>query len=886
MKKTITQNLKIFMTLCLLLFGVTSAVQADEVTMSYTGSTTNMTGDNDAAKVGLDKSLWSVVGDKGGNQNYPGLNKAGQIRLYGAATNHNSIIVTALQGQKISSITVTYGPSNYNGKVTVNEIERTGEGDENNVKTYDINNSTFTISHNNNSSTQVYILSIVISYTTDDSTPVINASNVTLDADTEFGEIKYSISNPVEGKSISASTTAIWISNFAYTDSTVTFTTTPNTTTAERTADITLKYDGATDKLVKVTQAKPVPTYASLAELVDAGEPTETGETVKVTLTNDTIKDIYVSGTYRNGVFLNAGNKEIEIYCRNVPETWKVGGTLSGTLTCLWKKYNDIWELCPDSWEGLEYAYNVTTYKVICDTTVANGTISADLSKAAAGDKVTLTIKPNEHYYLDSVSVKETLSGNNVELTKDYTFIMPACDVTVSATFAESAKYYVIYTSLGEEVGDGEEVYAGECIAKAPEVTAPEGWEFAGWTADENFTTSTAVPTYFTDETPVTQDTILYAVFSKGGSGSIAYHKVTTDLDDWRGDYLIAYSDEIFMDGSLEGGTNGVGKAQSHVNPTNSLSGNTILAEWGDKYYVTLEAIDDSDLSKGYVIKSHSDTTPYFYHTRNDKNGMSGTDNKATAATYPISVIFNDENDIDIALGGNAAGAILHYNNDASTGDMFRFYKDGGQQNIYLYKKDANTMLYTITNPIYTRSGLTSNNLGTICLPCDATITGAKAYEISSMTMDDKNISSITFFAVEKVEGGKGYLFVASGSELTAEYISEVKTEAENNNGLVGSLEGTDVDEGKYIINNNKVKKCGTCCKIAANRAYIDPAKYVGELPAKGETITIELETPTSINELMQKVTAPGQWYNLNGQPVAQPTKGVFTKNGVKYIFK
>lgn len=167
------------------------------------------------------------------------------------------------------------------------------------------------------------------------------------------------------------------------------------------------------------------------------------------------------------------------------------------------------------------------------------------------------------------------------------------------------------------------------------------------------------------------------------------YAKVTSSLSDWRGDYLIAYSESVFMDGSLQGGKEGVGKAQSHVDPSTHLStdGKSVDTEWGDEHYVTIEAINGSDLSKGYVIKSHSDTTPYFYQTSNS-NGMAATDNKSTAANYPISVVFNDENDIDIALGGSATGAILHYNKTTgSTGEMFRFYKDGGQQNIYLYKR-------------------------------------------------------------------------------------------------------------------------------------------------------------------------------------------------------
>lgn len=869
------------MTLCLLLFGVTSAVQADVISLDFEkelSSCTDWTSKNISSTTEFFRSGTHSGSTGGVTTAYVATANAiafpQSMTCYytktSSNTNTSSYFVIQVSSDNSKWTDVAKGK-------TMNNVTK-GTWEELTADLTAFSNVYVRVYYTGTSAVRV-IDDITLTYESSSSTPLINASNVELAADATSGTISYSISNPVEGKSISASTTADWISNFAYTDSTVTFTTEANTTTAERTADITLKYDGATDKLVKVTQAKPVPTYASLAELVDAGEPTEAGETVKVTLTNDTIKKIYVSGTYRNGVFLNAGNKEIEIYCYNVPETWKVGGTLSGTLTCLWKNYYDTWELCPDSWEGLEYAYNVTTYKVICDTTVANGTISADLSKAAAGDKVTLTIKPNEHYYLDSVSVKETLSGNNVELTKDYTFIMPACDVTVSATFAESAKYYVIYTSLGEEVGDGEEVYAGECIANAPEVTAPEGWEFAGWTADETFTTSTAVPTYFPAETPITQDTILYAVFSKtfGEGGEEAFVKVTSSLDDWTGNYLIVYeTDSLAFNGSLE---------------TLDAVSNTVKVNIVDDKIAAVDAMKNIMFTVGvksdgiYNLKSASGY--YISGTTTVAKAGNGLKQAESDKDYEITFDYDETDGVLVYSQSSDQKMTLRYNK-ASDQKRFRFYKSG-QQPVALYRYEGNSAtIYSTTTVFddYTRDGLTEGNLGTICLASDALVEGAQAYEISSMTMDGEDISSITFSPVEKVEGGKGYLFVASGSELTAEYISEAKTKADNNNGLVGSLEGTDVDEGKYIINSNKVKKCGTGCSIAANRAYIDPTKYVDELPAKGETITIELETPTSINELMQKVTAPGQWYNLNGQPVAQPTKGVFTKNGVKYIFK
>ena len=134
-----------------------------DVTMQYTGSTTtNMTGNNDAATVGLDADKWSVVAAKGGQSNFPGLNSAGDIRLYYNATESNSITVTTLEtGATINNITITYTGDTYsNGKVLVGGSEVSiSEG------SYPINNTSFVITNGNTSNVQVRISSIVINYT-------------------------------------------------------------------------------------------------------------------------------------------------------------------------------------------------------------------------------------------------------------------------------------------------------------------------------------------------------------------------------------------------------------------------------------------------------------------------------------------------------------------------------------------------------------------------------------------------------------------------------------------------------------------------------------------------------------------------------------------------
>lgn len=136
--------------------------EAGSVTLAYKGSTTtNMTVDgNNAATVGLNAEEWSVTAAKGGNNNAPGLNKDGSIRLYYAASGSNTITVTStVEGLTIGSITITYTNDNNNGKVLVN-----GETINGTDGTYTINANSFVITNGNTSNVQVHIESIVIEY--------------------------------------------------------------------------------------------------------------------------------------------------------------------------------------------------------------------------------------------------------------------------------------------------------------------------------------------------------------------------------------------------------------------------------------------------------------------------------------------------------------------------------------------------------------------------------------------------------------------------------------------------------------------------------------------------------------------------------------------------
>lgn len=111
---------------------------------------------------------------------------------------------------------------------------------------------------------------------------------------------------------------------------------------------------------------------------------------------------------------------------------------------------------------------------VIHVNTSGNGTVSAKPAYAAEGAVVALTVNADENYELDSLTVKS--GENEIEVNEDYTFIMPAGEVSVTAEFKEITRYSITVNAEHGSVIPGKELAAeGESITL--DVEAQEGYE-------------------------------------------------------------------------------------------------------------------------------------------------------------------------------------------------------------------------------------------------------------------------------------------------------------------------------------------------------------------------------------------------------------------------
>lgn len=140
------------------------------------------------------------------------------------------------------------------------------------------------------------------------------------------------------------------------------------------------------------SESTSTPTFASLAELVDTGAPSTTARKVTVTLTDEeiirfhTLKDGTVAGA-----IIKVGMQEVEIFCTGTPSDWKVGGTISGTLTnCDWMLYvnkstqKETWELCPADYSELTYKAPLPTCATPVITIAEGGVVSIACETAGA----------------------------------------------------------------------------------------------------------------------------------------------------------------------------------------------------------------------------------------------------------------------------------------------------------------------------------------------------------------------------------------------------------------------------------------------------------------------------------------------------------------------
>lgn len=338
-----------------------------------------------------------------------------------------------------------------------------------------------------------------------------------------------------------------------------------------------------------------------------------------------------------------------------------------------------------------------TSYNITCATGLSHGSISAPAT-ALKGSTVSITTTPDPGYMVSSYSAYKTGSpSTTVSVSSNGTFIMPDYDVTVSATFVINNTYYNITTAT---VNHGT-IQVSNTSAKSGTIitmtaTPDNGYNLYSWyvykTGDMN--NSVYAGTNGSFVMPAFDVTVNATFSTEGSSVNGDFVKVTENLSDWSGEYLIVY----------ETGSMAFNGGLTSLDANNNVTGVTISNN-------TIEATQNNIAAKFTIAKSGDNYTiksasGYYIGATADNN----TVNSSTTTAYTNTISFSN-GDIDIVGSG---GAHLRYN---TANARFRYYKSSTytqQKAIQLYKRSVTVITPTHTIHFNSNGGTGNMNDQTV----------------------------------------------------------------------------------------------------------------------------------------------------------------------------
>ncbi len=168
--------------------------------------------------------------------------------------------------------------------------------------------------------------------------------------------------------------------------------------------------------------------------------------------------------------------------------------------------------------------YSATTTYTVSKASTSNGSFSVDKTSAASGATVTITPTPNTGYEVNTVTVTKS-TGGTVTPTKsgsNYTFTMPASNVTVAVTF--KLKSYTVSKSVSNGDFDLSTTSATKgTTVTVSNITPADGYEFDSITASGGLTL-----------TPVTEGSeYSFTMPASNVTVTVTFKAVETPSTDW-----------------------------------------------------------------------------------------------------------------------------------------------------------------------------------------------------------------------------------------------------------------------------------------------------------------------------------------------------------------
>jgi hypothetical protein len=331
------------------------------------------------------------------------------------------------------------------------------------------------------------------------------------------------------------------------------------------------------------------------------------------------------------------------------------------------------------------------------------------------------------------------------------------------------------------------------------------------------------------------------------GTGLGGFTKITSTAELTDGDYLIVCeSQKVAFNGNLE-----------TLDATNNYIDVTIL----NNTIAGTDATNSAVFTYNATNKTLLSNSGKYIGRTTDSNGLNAS---TTAMTNTITFIGKGN-----AVITSSAGPALQYNK-ASNQKRFRYFT-GTQEDVQLYKKSDATS-YDIT--IGTTGYKTLISAVSATLP--AGVTAYKAVSVGE--------GKIQLTSVASIKAGSAYVLKGAAGNYTL----TITDTPEEPTGNILEVSDESTSNGVYVLANGSngagfYKWMGG--SLGAGRAIVPASAVTG---GAHEFLGFDFDgETTAINNLTPSLSkGEGEYYDLQGRKVAQPTKGLYIVNGRKVIVK
>ncbi len=483
---------------------------------------------------------------------------------------------------------------------------------------------------------------------------------------------------------------------------------------------------------------------------------------------------------------------------------------------------------------------------------VGTGSVLLSSTSVLEGSNATATADPNSGYVFDGWTISDGDHGASLSSATDNptTVTMGTANATVTATFA--AAYTITWNVNGQTIKTQAVKQNASLSTLFPEVSNLGGKAFRGWVK-----TSTV-------ESDMDEGDLI-AVASENATGNDTYYAVFATENSSKNEVtkLFGFETPSDVNWTIDGPTQSTDYKKSGTYSGYINSNHT---------YVTFkEKVNVTEFSFEFLRKTTNNNYNVYIETSTNGSSWTAVETYAMSSFASSETWYKRSHTFD---GKSALYVRFHcYNTTAD-----RFVDDVTikyNEEIITYS-DYSTSVTTAITPSYAKT--------TYVTPYKMNFSGVSG--LKAYVATDAAASGVTMTLVEAAVPENTPLLLV-GTKDTEYNVPVVASATAPETNLLKKGDGTTEFDGStydYILySDGKFYQIGSGT-VATTKAYLhlDSAPSAHAL----DIIFEESGEATGITEVSSKKQFNGEYYNLAGQRIAQPTKGLYIVNGKKFILK